>query len=177
MAVNKTSRRVWNYENPARTSVLNDVADTAYEFGYYGDEVTKWSMGAMANKALSYYTYDKVTPHVADGRRTFSTFKEMFNPTTAQWLLWILGKVTEDGGGGANIHLLEPLDSGYQYPLTIRHEEGGGTETGEQMVSSWCVGAYGRAAHGNPFLVTLDFLKGENQLKPYSDNIKTIVRY
>ena len=157
MAVNKTSRRVWMYQAVPRTVSLDAAADTVYFFGEYGDEVTKWSMGAMENKALPYYTYDKITPSLADGRRKFNTFKEMFNPTTAQWLVWILGKVTEDGGGGANLHLIEPLDTGYQYPLDIRHEEGGGTETFEQMSASWCVSAYGRAAHGNPFLVDLEF--------------------
>ena len=156
MAVNTTSRRVWNYENPARTSAIIDDDSTTYDFGEYGAEVQKWTMGAMENKVLPYYIYNKRTPTLEDGKRMFSTFKEMFNPTTAQWLVWILGKVTEDGGG-ANVHTIEPLDSGYQYPLTIRHEEGGGTETFEQMVSSWCVSAYGRAAHGNPFLVDLEF--------------------
>jgi len=167
MTVNKTSRRVWNYENPARTSVLNDAGDTAYFFGEYGDEVTKWSMGAMENRTLPYYLYNKRTPELADGKRKFNTFHEMFNPQTPQWLVWILGKVTEDGSA-ANVHTIEPLDSGYQYPLTIRHEEGGGTETFEQMVSSWCIGAYFRAAMGNPFLVDLEF--AYEQYEDHDDN-------
>lgn len=156
MPVNKTSRRVWQYETTPRTSALQNATDTAYFFGGYGDEVTKWMMGNMENKALSRYTYNKKTPYLEDGRRTFKTFHEMFNPTTAQWLLWILGKVTEDGIG-ANVHKIEPLDAGYQHPLTVRHEEGGGTETFEQMVSSWCISSYFRAAHRNPFLVNLEF--------------------
>ena len=156
MAVNKTSRRVWNYETTPRTSVIVDATSATFEFGEYGDEVTKWTMGSMENKALSYYTYDKRTPSLADGRRSFKTFKEMFNPTTAQWLVWILGKCTD-----ATPETIEPLDTGYQYPLTIRHEEGNtdatATETFEQFVSCWCVSAYGRAAWGNPFLVDLEF--------------------
>jgi hypothetical protein len=152
MTVNKTSRRVWAYETTPRTSAIQNATDTTYDFGNYGDEAQKWTMGSMTNKALSYYIYNKITPELADGRRTFQTFHEIFNPTTPQWLVWILGKCTD-----ASPDTIEPLDSGYQYPLTVRHEEGGGTETFEQMVSCWCVGAYGRAAHGSPFIVDLEF--------------------
>ena len=152
MAVNKTSRRVWKYETTPRTSALQNAADVPYFFGEYGDEVQKWTMGAMENRALPYWVYNKRSPTLADGRRAFNTFKEMFNPTTAQWLVWILGKCTD-----ATPETIEPLDAGYQYPLTIRHEEGGGTETFEQMVSCWCVGAYFRAMAGTPFLVDLEF--------------------
>jgi hypothetical protein len=156
MAVNKTSRRVWKYETTPRTSALQNAADVPYFFGEYGDEVQKWQMGAMENKVLDYYINAKATPELADGKRKFNTFHEIFNPTTVQWLVWILGKTTEDGSA-AGIHTIEPLDTGYQYPLTIRHEEGGGTETFEQMVSSWCVSAYFRAAITSPFLVDLEF--------------------
>ena len=152
MAVNKTSRRVWAYETTPRTSAIVDATSVTYDFGEYGDEVQKWTIGAMENKALPYWVYNKRSPTLADGRRKFNTFKEMFNPTTPQWLVWILGKCTD-----AAPDTIEPLDTGYQFPLTIRHEEGGGTETFEQMVSCWCVSAYGRAAHGNPFLVDLEF--------------------
>ena len=152
MTVNTTSRRVWAYETTPRTSAIVDATSVTYDFGHYGDEVQKWQNTGIENQALAYWVYNKRTPTLADGRRRFPTFKEMFNPTTPQWLVWILGKCTDAG-----TDTIEPLDTGYQYPLTVRHEEGGGTETFQQFVSSWCVGAYFRAAHGNPFLVDLDF--------------------
>jgi hypothetical protein len=152
MAVNKTSRRVWAYETTPRTSAIQNATDTTYDFGEYGDEAQKWNSSGVENKALAYWTYNKRTPELADGRRSFPTFHEIFNPTTPQWLVWILGKCTD-----ASPDTIEPLDTGYQYPLTIRHEEGGGTETFQQFVSSWCVSAYFRAGAGSPFIVDLEF--------------------
>lgn len=152
MTVNTTSRRVWAYETTPRTSAIQNATDTTYDFGEYGDEAQKWNMGSMVNKPLPNYAYNSRAPALYDGKRKFETFHEIFNPTTPQWLVWLLGKCT-DGTPDS----IELLDTGYQYPLTIRHEEGGGTETFEQMVSSWCVSAYGRAAIGNPFLVDLEF--------------------
>jgi hypothetical protein len=87
----------------------------------------------------------------------------MFNPTTPQWLVWILGKCTD-----AAPDTIEPLDTGYQYPLTIRHEEGGGTETFQQAVSSWCVSAYCRCAAKDPVVVDLEF--AFEQFKDHDDH-------
>jgi len=152
MAPNKTSRRVWQYETTPRTSALQNAADIAFDFGEYDDSILKWNVGAIENRILQSFVYNKRTPTLVDGRRKFNTFHEIFNPTTAQWLVWILGKCTDAG-----TDTIEPLDTGYQHPLTIRHEEGGGTETFEQAVSCWCVSAYCRAAAKEPVVVDLEF--------------------
>jgi len=150
---NKTSRFVWAYETTPRTSAIVDATSITYDFGEYDESIQKWKPPTIENRILSSYVYNKRTPTLSDGRRKFPTFNHMFNPTTPQWLLWILGKCT-DGAPDS----IEPLDSGYQYPLTIRHEEGGGTnDTFAQAVSSWCVSAYFRAAIKDPFVVDLEF--------------------
>lgn len=150
---NTTSRRVWAYEPTPRTSAIIDANSVTYDFGEYDDSIKQWKMGAMQNKISPYFNYNKRTPLITPGGRMFDTFHEIFNPTTAQWLLWILGKCTD-----ASPDTIEPLDTGYQYPLTVRHEEGGGSnETFEQMVSSWCIDAYFRAAALDPFVVDLEF--------------------
>ena len=152
MAPNKTSRRVWAYETTPRTSAIIDATSVTYDFGEYHKSIKKWQVGATENVILPSWVYNKRTPTLSDGGKKFNTFHEIFNPTTPQWLLWILGKCT-DGAPDS----IEPLDTGYQYPLTIRHEEGGGTETFEQAVSSWCVKAFFRAAARDPFAVDLEF--------------------
>jgi len=135
---NTTSRWVWAYETTPRTSAIDDATDTTYDFGEYRKPIQKWQVPSIENKALAHYTYDKITPHLTDGMRMFNTFHTIFNPTTPQWLLWALGKCTD-----GTPDTIEPLDTGYQYPLTIRHEEGGGTNpTFQQAVSSWCVSAF-----------------------------------
>ena len=150
---NKTSRFVWAYETTPRTSAIQNATDITYDFGEYGVEVQKWVPPTIENRVLPSYVYSKRTPALSDGKRMFSTFKHMFNPTTPQWLVWILGKVTD-----ASPDTIEPLDTGYQFPLTIRHEEGGGSnETFAQAVSAWCVSAYFRAAAKDPLLVDLEW--------------------
>jgi len=153
MVANTTSRRCWAYETTPRTSAIIAADSVTYDFGEYDDSIQKWQVGSVENRILSSYVYNKRSPTLTDGKRKFNTFHEVFNPTTPQWLVWILGKCTD-----ASPDTIEPLDTGYQYPLTIRHEEGGGTvDTFEQAVSSWCVEAYFRAAAKDPFVVDLTF--------------------
>ena len=152
MGANTTSRRVWAYETTPRTSAIVDATSVTYDFGEYDESIQKWQMGSVKNKILPSWVYNKRSPTLTYGNKKFETFHEIFNPTTPQWLVWMLGKCT-DGAPDS----IEPLDTGYQYPLTIRHEEGGGTETFEQFVSCWCVSAYGRAAALEPFAVDLEF--------------------
>ena len=154
MGANKTSRWCWAYEYPTtRTSAIVDATSVTYDFGEYKKPVKKWQTPYVNNRILPSWVYNKRSPTLIDGRRVFETFHTIYNPTTPQWLLWMLGKCT-DGAPDS----IEPLDTGYQYPLTIRFEEGGGTvDTFQQAVSSWCVSAYFRAAAKDPLAVDLEW--------------------
>jgi len=144
---------VWAYETTPGTAAITVAASTSYEFGQYDPSIEKWQNPTIENVILEYLKYNRRTPYLEDGKRSFPTFKNVFNPTTAQFLVWILGKCTSGTPNTA-----EPLDQGSQYPLTIRHEQYGGTnEQLQQAVGSYCVSAYGRAQAGSNFTVELDW--------------------
>ena len=155
MAVaNKTSRYVWAYETVPGTAELVAVDSVSYEFGNYNDECGKWNSPFVEQTAVPYWAYDSRTPTLIDAETKFPTFSHVFNPTTPQFLAWMLKKpVASDPSVD-----IDTLDAALTYPLTVRLEEAGGTVPClTQAVGCYCVGLTCKAERGKEFLVETEF--------------------
>lgn len=153
-----TTRIGWAYETTPGTAALKLAGDTAYRFGDRDPQIKKYQAMTIENLIAVYNVYNSRTPKFVKGGRGFPTFKQIFNPITAQPFVWAKGKTTINGGG-AGVHTFEPLlTTEEQYPLTIRWEEVGGTNDRViQAVGSYCVGLFARAYYGNRFLVQTEW--------------------
>ena len=153
VTANKTSRKVWAYETVPGTAEIVAVGTTTYEFGEYTNEAEKWNNYYTENPVEAYWNYASRTPTLTELEKRFPTFREVFNPTTAQHLAQML----KNPSAGPPV-AITTLDSGVTYPLTIRLEEKGGTvPTNSQAVGCYNVGLYGRMLRGNAYIVEQEF--------------------
>ena len=154
VVANKTSRYCWAYEGTPGTAEITAVGTVTYEFGEYNEECGDWNTPFVEQTQVPYWVQASRTPTLIDADTKYPTFKHVFNPTTAQFLAWMLKKPV-DADPAVTI---ETLDAGLTYPLTIRLEEAGGTVPClTQAVGCYCVGLTGKAERGKSFLVETEF--------------------
>lgn len=165
VVANKTSKYVWAYQAAVGTSIITAVNTVTYEFGEYNDECGKWNTPFVENNALPSWVYSSRTPTLTDLESKYPTFSHVFNPTTAQFLAWMLGKPVD----ADPLVTIETLDAKMTVPLTIRCEELGGTNPqNAQAVDCYCVGLTAKAERGKSFLVETIFAWGA--LEDIGDN-------
>jgi len=145
------TRLVWAYEADYRTATIIGAASTSYWFGKYDDSIKKWNAPGLKNKVGKFYTYNSRTPTLVDLKRDFPAFKHVWNPTTAQHAVWLLGKCTTTG----DPETFDPyLVATQKNSLTVRWEEDGGSnDMLINAVGCYLVELYGKAAIGSPYLV------------------------
>ena len=164
---NKTSKYVWAYQAAVGTSAIIAVDSLSYEFGEYNNDCGKWNTPFVENPAEPSWVYNSRTPTLTDLDSNFPTFSHVFNPTTAQFLAWFLGKPVN----ATPLVTIETLDSGLTYPLTIRCQEDGGSANvpqNAQAVDCYCVGLTANMERGKAFLVETEFAFGS--LEDIGDN-------
>ena len=162
---NKTSRYVWQYQAAVGTSILTLVGSASFEFGEYNDECGSWNTPFVENPASPMWVYNSRTPTLTDLESEYPTFMHVFNPVTAQFLAWMLGKPVD----ADPLVTIETLDTDMTYPLTIRCEELGGTNPqNAQAVDCYCIGFTAKAERGKAFLVEVEFAWGS--LEDIGDN-------
>lgn len=154
VTANKTSRACWAYETTPGTAEISAADSTSYWFGEYKDDCGKWNSPFIENSTVPYWLYSSRTPTLVDIESTYPTFTWTFNPTTIQWLAWML-KYPTDTDPTVTV---AALSTGQVYPLTIRLEEKGGTnEMLTQAVGCYCVGATAIAERNKAFMVECEF--------------------
>lgn len=160
MTGNTESRRSWAYQTDGvGTEAIDDATDTTYFFGL-PDTKKDWQLPKCMKDVEEYYAANSREPTITPIDPKYQTFHTSFYPTTAQYLVWMLKQVTEDGGG-ANIHRAEVLDSGLPLPITIRYDLTGGTvDRLVQAVDCYCVGLTCFAVYNMPFLVEPEWAFG-----------------
>ena len=137
MTRNDSGRWVWNYEATNNTGIIVGAASASYYFGEYLDSMGKSSVIFFDNINQPGGTYNSREKTLYDAGRAFKDFSHPFCPTTAQCFLWVLGKFTS--GAGIADDAIEVLDTGYQFSLTIRNEQlGGTTEKIRQFIGCLC---------------------------------------
>lgn len=151
---NTSSRWCWKYETTNGTAIITAVDDVTYYFGEYDDNVQMWEAQTVENKILSYYVYNSRTPELISDNREFPTFKHLYNPTTVNFLVDILGKVAD-----AAPDTIEALDTGYQFSKTIRFEEGneGTNDRLIQAAGCYCVSVFVSHINGKPMMCEQEF--------------------
>jgi len=160
MVVNKTSRYCWAYETVPGTAEIVDVDTVTYEFGDYNDECGDWNTPFKENNAIPDYVYAVRTPTLTDVETEYPTFSHVFLPVSAQCFAWMLKKPAQND---PSVDIVA-LEEGKTYPLTIRHEESGGTvPTGTQAVGCYCVGLTAKAELDKPLQVETTFAWQELQ--------------
>jgi len=154
MVANKSSRYVWAYESTPGTAEITAVDTVTYEFGEYNEECGQWNTPFVENPTQPKWNHDSRTPTLTELERMFPVFSHTFNPVTAQFLAWMLKKpVANDPSVD-----IDTLDVGLTYPLTIRHEELGGTVPAlTQAVGCYAVGLTCKAERDKSFLAEIQF--------------------
>ena len=154
MVANKTSRYVWAYETVPGTAEIVANNTVTYEFGEYNDECGQWSTPFVENPAQAKWNYDSRTPTLTELESRFPLFSHVFNPVTPQFLAWMLKHpVANDPSVD-----IDTLDAALTYPLTIRHEEAGGTVPAlTQAVGCYAVGLTCKAERDKSFLAEAQF--------------------
>jgi hypothetical protein len=154
MTANKTSRWCWNWETTPGTTLITVAGSTSYFFGEYDEQRRMGTPPTFENVILSSYKYDRRTPYLTDGKRKFPPFSHAYYPTTAQAIVRMLGKCTD-----ASPDTFEPLDSGVQYPITVRFEENEGTTPSlVQFGECYTIGLMVDAAMGSNLLFEETFI-------------------
>jgi hypothetical protein len=127
------------YETTEGDAVLTAADSASYTFGQYDTSKT-WKYLSGTNRTRNYYKYAyRNTFIVKENDIDFDIYQIDFDPTTAQFLVDILGKVTEDGIG-ADVHSTEILHTGVQTPINLRVQLRGGTNpTHAQAQGAFCV--------------------------------------
>jgi len=157
---NKTSRYVWAYQAAVGTAIITAVNSVTYEFGEYNAECGKWNNPFKRNPAEARWAYNSRTGTLTDLESEFPIFSHVFNPVSAQFLAWMLGKPVDDNGNGEVD--IETLDTDMTYPLTIRLEEIGGTKPEViQAVDCYCVGLTCTMERGKSMIVECEFIFGD----------------
>lgn len=137
MAKNTTSRRCWAYETVPNTAEIVAVDSVTYFFGVDDDSQEQWKLPTKTMPVQSTHVYSKRMPNqlgLLDPK--LPDFGEKYNPTTAQFLARFLGNPQT-----AEPITLDPLNEGQTYPITVRHEQrGGSTEKINQAVGCRTVG-------------------------------------
>jgi len=150
---NKTSRWCWAYEGTPKSAAITAVNSTTYYFGEYDDQVPDWEPPSVEHPAAPYYSYNSREAKLSKLDRKYPTIKHSYNPTTAQFLNRFLKDPTE-----ASPATFAVLDAGLPYPITLRHEQGEGSNPKlNQAVGCYTVGMLVRAALGLNLLVEEEF--------------------
>ena len=152
---NNSSRRFWANESNPGVAEITAVDTVCYYFSKgWGEDIQKVEEPTVQQPIVNQYVYAKRTPNtVVFKQRVFPTFKEEFNPTTLQFMSWMLKSPTD----GTPL-VLDVLDTGLNYPMTIRHEESGGTNpTLKQAVGCYCIGVFVDGRFDKPLFVECEF--------------------
>jgi len=161
MVANKTSKCVWAYQSAVGTAELVIATSDSYEFGMYNLACGEWKTPMVNNPSNPYYSYDSRTPLSTDGESTFPTWKHTFNPTTAQFLAWFLGKPVDNDPTTVEI---EALDTGLTCPITFRVQEDGATvPDNAQGMDAYCIGLAMTMEKDKSFIVECEFVFGALQ--------------
>lgn len=164
---NKSSKYVAQYQAAHGTSILTIAASASFELGEYNDECGKWNSPFVENKSLPSWVYSTRTPNLTNLESEFPTFSHVFNPVTMQFLHWQLGTTAD---GTPTTVTCTSLNAGRKYPLTIRHQEDGGTRPNNaQAVDCHQVGCTVKMERGKSVLVESEFAWGV--LEDISDNV------
>ena len=167
---NKTSTFVWAYQAVVGTAIITAVNSVTYEFGEYNDECGKWSSPFVENSAEPRWPYNSRTCTLTDLESEFPIFPHVFNPVSAQFLAWMLGKPVD----ADPLVTIETLDTDMTYPLTIRLEEIGGTKPEViQAVDCYCIGLTVNMERSKSMLVEAQFCWGS--LEDFSVDARPIL--
>ena len=152
---NTSSRWLWKYETVPGVTEIDAVDDVTYEFGEYDDQVQQWAAQAIENGISPYWKYSSRTPTAVSTLRAFPTFKHMYNPTTVNFLVDILGNVTD--AAPDTIVACTPAQT--QYPKTVRYEEGseGTNDKLVQAIGCYTVSVFVSHSLGKNMLVDQEF--------------------
>jgi hypothetical protein len=145
----------WAYEDTYRTAALDEAGDTGFRFGDYGESISKWQSPAIENVVERYRIYSENYPRFVDGGRTFPKWKHAFNPATAQFAVFMLGKTESGTPNTFSPHAVDAVKKS----LTVRwQEQGGSNDRVVQAVGAYPVELYCRAAIGSPLAAELTFM-------------------
>jgi hypothetical protein len=130
---NLSKRFSWMYETTAGTTLFDSATDTTYYFGIYNDQINKWNY-----------------PTMADAGSTLPPFTHNYIPTSAQHLVWQMGKCTD-----ATPDTFAAADyNKEQFALSIRGEQNDGTtDTLMQLNGCFSTKLYGCIQMGSPYFV------------------------
>ncbi len=167
---NKTSTYEWQYQAVVGTAIITAVNSPCFELGEYNDECGKWNSPFVENPSEPRWSYDSRTPTLTDLETKYPTFNHVFNPVSAQFLAWFLGKPVS----ATPVVTIETLDTDMTYPLTIRLEEKGGTKPEViQAVDCYCIGLTVKMERKRSMLVECEFCWGE--LEDFSVDARPIL--
>jgi len=153
VVANKTSRYCWAYETVPGTAEIVAIDTTCYYFGEYNEECGDWNTAFVENASDAHWVYSVRTPSLTDLNTEYPTFSHVFLPTSVQPYSWILKKPAT-----ATPMTVVALETGLTSPLTIRHEEGSGTNPMlTQAVGCYCVGLMSKAERGKELMVEATF--------------------
>ena len=167
---NKSSKYVWQYQDTVGTSILTIASSVSFEFGEYNDETGKWNSPFVENESIPSWVYSSRTPTLTDIESTYPNFSHVFLPVTAQCFAWMQGKPVQNDPSVD----ISSLETDMTYPLTIRHQEDGGSAPqNAQAVDCYCVGLTAKAERGKSFLVECQFAFGALEDIGDNDNLTT----
>jgi hypothetical protein len=138
---NISKRFCWMYDtSTAGTTQLDTATDVTYYFGIYNDDVNKWNYPSITNNIDAYHTYNTRNPTLVDGGGSMPEFTHTYIPTSAQHLVWQMGKCTD-----ASPDTFAAADyNKEQYGISIRGEQGDGTtDTFMQLIGCFSTKLYG----------------------------------
>ena len=145
---NISKRFSWMYEDTAGTTLFNIADDISYYFGIYNDDVNKWNYPTIENKIINYYAYNGRNPYLVDDGTKISPFTRTYVPTSAQHLVWQMGKCTD---GNPDTFSSMGYDK-EQYAISIRGEQHDGThENFMQLNGCFSTKLYGVIQAGSPY--------------------------
>jgi len=114
------------YETSEGAAVITAADSTTYTFGQYST-AKKWKYPSGTNRTRTYSIYSYRNLFITkENDVDFDIYQIDFDPTCAQFIVDILGKVTEDGIE-ADVHSAEMLHEGVQTPIDLRVQLRGGT--------------------------------------------------
>lgn len=147
---NITKRFCWMYENTAGTTLLDAADDVTYYFGIYNDDVQKWNYPKIVNDITAYNIYNTRNPTTVDNGSSMPPFVHTYIPTSAQHLVWQMGKCTDATPDTYSAAAYNKE----QYAISIRGEQGGGTnENFMQLNGCFSTKLFGMIESGSPYIV------------------------
>lgn len=148
---NISKRFSWMYEATAGTTLFNIATDITYYLGIYNKEVNKWNYPSIMNNIQNYHIYNARNPVLVNAGATMPPFPHTYIPTSAQHLVWQMGKTTDTGPP----ETFEAADyNKVQYAISLRGEQYDGTNDAfMQMNGCFSTKLYGVIQAGSPYTV------------------------